>query len=103
MGPPESPKQVPPVEALFESRSEKLPVNPVLIWMMRVGPRDGNAERVRLETRRPPLVRDGRLLLGSWHYLELRPRSSYTTTYAIRLPVYIYKAAASLSKHTISS
>ena len=28
LGPPESPKQVPPVWALFDSRMEKLPVNP---------------------------------------------------------------------------
>ena len=30
-GPPESPKQVPPVEWLFESSSEKPPVKPVSI------------------------------------------------------------------------
>ncbi len=36
LGPPESPKQVPPVFLLFDSRSEKSPVKPgVLIWMRR--------------------------------------------------------------------
>ena len=33
LGPPESPKQVPPVLALFDSRREKSPVKPVLIWI----------------------------------------------------------------------
>ena len=32
-GPPESPKHVPPVLALFDSRIEKSPVKPVLIWI----------------------------------------------------------------------
>jgi hypothetical protein len=34
-GPPESPKQVPPVLALFESSNEKSPTMPPLIWIRR--------------------------------------------------------------------
>src|SRR5207244_6790324 len=33
LGPPESPKQVPPVDALFESSSEKSPTMPPSIWI----------------------------------------------------------------------
>src|SRR5437762_11158095 len=32
-GPPESPKQVPPLAALFDSSNEKGPVNPVFFWI----------------------------------------------------------------------
>ena len=41
-----------------------------------------------LKHQRPSLVRDGRLVLGSWHSTpELRPRGFHYVTYTIELAV----------------